>query len=670
MAHEFDQSDRLLQVELPFPDPKLLLRRFSGREECSRLFEFQLELVDADVEEKLDLEAVLKPEKILGKLIKFQVSCGDPEPRYFNGIVKRFGSVGASPREAVYVAEIVPWAWMMTLHVQSRIFQEMSSEDIIKQVISDGGYCTDYKFDTKKTFAMREYCVQYRESDFDFVQRLLEEEGCGYHWEFEESKHTMVFSDENPVGDVRAFRFSTQPEVLNEFTLFQESFQLHTGKWFSKAWNPLEATTVKASDKSITKFLSPIAKGSELYEHDGARVSETAIPDALKSLGTARLEHMEARATTYRGTSSIPSLSLASQFKLSDHEYFEGKSYQALWVDHLCEDTGLFPGDHSQTSYENAFECILSKVPRPPSRITRKARIDGIQTAIVVGPKGDEIYTDAHGRVKVAFHWDRESKQDEKSSCWVRVAQAWAGDKFGIYFHPRIGQEVIVSFLNGDPDRPLITGRVFNGKNKYPYPLPDEKEKSGIKTFSTVKGKTKNFNELRFTDSLEKEEIYIHAERDFNTVVENDQTLKVGFDHKDKGDQTIDIFNDRKLTIEKGVHEITVKTGDQTIKIDKGNWDNVVGKGDFTLKVSAGSVLIEAKTFIELKCGKSSIKLEPTKITLKVMQTKMVFEPTKAALKSLMVDIAGGAKTSIKAPMTDVKGDAMLKMKGGVVMIN
>lgn len=658
---DFDQSKRLLQVTMPFPEPELFLRSFRGREECSRLFRFQLELVDPDFENGGDISKVLDPGTILGQLVEFSVRIDDSRSRLFNGFVWRFSGGSTATREATYSAELVPWAWALTLNAQSRIFQELSAKQIIEKVINDGPYTTkDFRWDTTQSFATRDYCVQYRETDFDFVQRLLEEEGCGYHWEFAAGKHTMVFSQENPSGSVEEYAFDDAGGALDLITSLEQSFQLHTGKWASKAWLPLSNSKVESKDKSLTEFLGKFAKDTEVYDHDFARVAEKSSQADLKNANVARLQQAESRSTTYRGTSTVPSFGIANHFQVSGVPHFENKSYQALWVDHHGEDSSFFAGSGSQ-AYENAFECIEAGLTRPPARITRKARIDGIQTAIVVGPKGDEIFTDEYGRVKVAFHWDRESKSDEKSSCWIRVAQGWAGNKFGIYFHPRVGQEVIVSFLDGDPDRPLITGRVYNEANRYPYALPAEKEKGGLKTQSTTKGGAANFNELRFTDTKDKEEIYLHAERDWNTVVENSATLKIGFDDQDPGDQTIDVYNDRTITVDKG---------NQTVTISTGNWDNKVDKGDFTLKVAKGKIVIEAKTSIELKCGKSSIKLEPTKITMKVLQTKMVFEPTKAALKSVMVDVAGTASTKIKAPMTDIKGDAMLKMKGGVVMIN
>jgi type VI secretion system secreted protein VgrG len=326
----------------------------------------------------------------------------------------------------------------------------------------------------------------------------------------------------------------------------------------------------------------------------------------------------------------------------------------------------------------------------------------GPQTAIVVGKKDEEIWTDKFGRVKVRFHWDRLSKSDEKSSCWIRVAQAWAGNAWGAIHIPRIGQEVVVSFLEGDPDQPIITGSVYNADQNPPYTLPDAQTQSGIKSQSTKGANSKNFNELRFEDKKDAELIYLHAERDFERIVENNDTLKVGFDKKTDGDQIISIHNNQKITIgnkdskvgsqtitiwkdrletlETGDYKLVIQKGMRSVEISKGNDQLTLGEGNRTveikkgnrqteikgddkltlasgaqsIKISSGGQTVEAATFILLKVGGSSIKIEPACITI----------------KSVAIKVQGDAKVDISAPLTSCKGDGMLTLKGGMTMIN
>lgn len=673
---EFKQDERFLFVKTPFGADALLLRSFSGREEYSRPFHFQLELIDpaaADGAKGIAEDATFY-DKILGKSVEWGVRSGDTT-RTFHGIVRRFTLVGLFEREAVYHAEVVPKFWLLTLTSDCRVYQEQTTKDIVSLVFNEFGI-TDAEFRLQATPPTREYCVQYRETYADFVQRLLEEEGIHYHFEFADGKHTIVVTDKAPTKSIGSFTFDPGGGQIGQILSWTKEYQIHSAGWELRDFDFQTSSSVKtAQEKTKTKWITGELASLKHYDFPGDKL---ATPD-LKAGAIARVEEDEARAVTAQGASTVPDMAPGTLFSVSSHPHEAATSKFALIaVDHAAREGGQHNEDE-QIEYQNRFVALLDTSRYRPPRVTRQAVIDGVQTAKVVGPKGQEIYTDKFGRVRVQFHWDRLGKFDEKSSCWVRVSQAWAGDKFGVFFHPRIGQEVIVSFMEGNPDRPVITGRVHNDLQMPPYALPDEQNKSGIKTHSTTKGSAETYNELRFTDTKEKEEIYFHAERDFDRMVENNDKLKVGFKWKDPGDQTIDIYNDRKLTIEKGKHIVTVKTGDETITIEKGNRDvkvskgnqvTTVSKGDFTIKVDAGHVTIEAKQSITLKCGKSVIKLEPMQTTMTVAQTKMMFDLMNAKLDSSMVAVAGKIKTEIKAPMTDVKGDAMLKMKGGVVMIN
>jgi type VI secretion system secreted protein VgrG len=280
--------------------------------------------------------------------------------------------------------------------------------------------------------------------------------------------------------------------------------------------------------------------------------------------------------------------------------------------------------------------------------VTPEPTVQGPQTAIVVGPKGEEIFTDKFGRVKVQFHWDRIGKKDDNSSCWVRVAQPWAGKNWGAIFIPRIGQEVVVDFLEGDPDQPIIIGSVYNALQMPPYDLPANKTQSGLKTRSTKNSGSANFNELRFEDKRESEDIYFHAEKDFHRVVEHDDDLQVG------NDQTIVIQNNRTENVKKGDETITIEKGNRETTIKVGNETLTISTGNQTTKISLGKSETEAMQSIELKVGPSSIKLDPTGVTIKGMK----------------IMIEGQVQVDVKGVITNINGSAMVNIKGGITMIN
>jgi type VI secretion system secreted protein VgrG len=333
-------------------------------------------------------------------------------------------------------------------------------------------------------------------------------------------------------------------------------------------------------------------------------------------------------------------------------------------------------GGDDETAYSNTFSCVPAALTFRPPRVTPKPVVHGTQTAVVVGPAGEEIFCDKYGRVKVQFHWDRQGKNDANSSCWVRVGTCWAGNQWGAVHIPRIGQEVIIAFEEGDPDRPIVVGSVYNAERMPPYTLPENKTQSGLKSRSTTRGTPSNFNELRFEDKKGAEQVYFHAEKDFDRVVENNDTLKVGFMKKDQGDQTIEVFNnqtlkvgtsqasegsqtvtiykDRTTAVETGNDSLDVKQGNRSVVIDMGNDSLSIKMGNQTTKIDLGSSTTEAMQSIELKVGQSSVKLDQTGVTI----------------KGMMISIEGQMQTDVKGTITQINGDAMLKCQGGITMIN
>jgi type VI secretion system secreted protein VgrG len=395
------------------------------------------------------------------------------------------------------------------------------------------------------------------------------------------------------------------------------------------------------------------------------------------------------------GSSTCASFTPGGKFTLKHHDSVSerDKSYVVTSIAHSAQDESYIAGAGGKQAYSNTFQCIPDTVTFRPARLTPRATVHGPQTAVVVGKSGEELYVDKYGRIKVQFFWDRLGKKDENSSCWVRVAENWAGKQWGTVFLPRIGQEVLVDFLEGDPDRPIITGRVYNAEQMPPYGLPANQTVSVIKSRSSKGGQPENFNELRFEDKKDSEEIYFHAEKDFNRVVENNDTLKVGSSKAKDGSQTIEIYKNRtetvktgdeKVTLEKGSRDHQIKkddslkvegkqtieiTGDQTVTVKSGNRSVTIQSGNDSLKVSAGTSTTEAAQSIELKVGGSSIKIDPAGITLKGGMIKIEATGVMEA-KGATVKIEGSGMLEAKSPMTQVNGDGVLILKGGVVMVN
>jgi type VI secretion system secreted protein VgrG len=512
VADDFSQANRRLRIETPLGPDALLITALTGTEGVSTLFHFQAELLGRD--EKADFDA------IVGKGVTISVAAGGGD-RYFHGICSRFSQSGTVGRHATYRADIVPWLWFLTRTSDCRIFQKKAVPDIVKQLFGEYGF-TDYRFRLTGAFEPREYCVQYRETDFNFVARLLEEEGIFFFFEHEDGKHTLVVANSarahDPCPVLDRVRFVHEQESVSEDDVVTR---------FSKEQE------VRASKCALTDYnfetpsldLAASATGSdprtyELYDYPACAPKR----DRTEALARIRQEEEDTTRVLFRGAGYARSLTSGYKFSLRAQgdgvpTTFDG-SYVLTGVRHRASES-YAGGEESHVSYENDFECIQASVPFRPARRSPRPVVHGVQTAVVVGPGGEEIFVDKYGRVKVQFFWDREGKRDENSSCWLRVSQPWAGKGWGGVSIPRIGQEVIVSFLEGDPDQPIIVGRVYNGEQMPPYGLPGSGVVSGLKS-QTHKGS--GYNELSMDDTAGKEKITIHGQYDMNTTVEHDQT--------------------------------------------------------------------------------------------------------------------------------------------------
>jgi type VI secretion system secreted protein VgrG len=602
------QENRVIAVDTPLGRDVLLLLGFKGHEEISTPFQFELEMVSENHN--------ISFESIVGKNATISVVLADGGERFFNGVVAGFSQgrggeqAGSDPRYSFYSATLVPWVWLLKRYADVRVFQEMTTPDIVEKIFNDRGF-SDFKLQLQGNYEKRTYCVQYRETDFNFVSRLLEEEGIYYYFEHDRVKHTLVLADSAsghkpcPRQDSARYQITTGGQLEEDvITSLDVSKQVRVGKCVLNDYNYEMPNTDLKTNVSSRQMLGPGKR--EVYDYPGL------YPNKGRGdrLTTVRMEEEEAQITSIRGTSDCRAFTTGYRFTLQDfyRQDMNNKAYVLTRLSHEGYEGASYPGLQTAAPdyvYANSFECIPYDVLYRPLRRAEKPRVFGTQTAVVVGPSGEEIHTDDLGRIKVQFHWDREGKKDENSSCWIRVGQLWAGPQWGAVYIPRIGQEVIVDFLEGDPDRPLVVGCVYHKSNMPPLNLPGEKTRSTIKSDSTIGGG--GFNEIRFEDKKGKEEIYIHAQKD--------KTVDVG------NDRTVTIYHDDTLTVEQGNRTTTVKQKDDLHTVSLGNMLVKVPAGTYALK--AMNIIIKADAAIKIKCGASSILMTPAMIKIKSPMVKI-----------------------------------------------
>ena len=524
-APAFTQDSRSIAVQTPLGKDAVLLRSFRGEEGISRLFRFDLELLSE--RPSLDVSAVM------GKAATVGVRLNDGTDRFFNGVVSRVSLVGGEGRFTVYRAELVPWTWLLTRTSDCRVFQGLSIPAIVEKVFTDHGF-QDFKNRLQKTYPAREYTVQYRETDFNFVSRLMEQCGIFYFFEHENGKHTLVMADapaENkpcPVLAEARFR-ALAPDAYEKdvVTSWSLAYEIRPTKYSLAAYN-FETPNANLMVNVETLHSTEGARTFEVYDYPGD-FQKRADGESLVAV---RIEEQEAQLIIARGATTVRTFAAGYTFDLIEHPHAPiNQRYVITAVSHSVAEPSYVPREEADDArYRNQVIALPFTVPFRPARLTPRPVIHGVQTAMVVGKKGEELWVDKHGRVKVQFHWDREGKRDENSSCWIRVSQSWAGKRWGAVFTPRIGQEVIVDFLEGDPDSPIITGRVYNGDQTPPYDLPAEQTKTALKSNSSKGGG--GFNELRFEDKKGSEQVFIHGQKDLDLVVEvESRELVVGDSH-------------------------------------------------------------------------------------------------------------------------------------------
>ncbi len=673
-----------VQVTTPFSDV-LVVRSFHAEERVSGLFRFSLEMIC----ENADLAFT----SIVGQGVTVSIALVSGGPRYFHGVCTRFVQAGTFQGVTTYHAELRPWLWMLTLAQDCRIYQNLAVPDLVQALFKELGF-TDFKVSLTGTYAAREYCVQFRESTFDFVSRLLEEEGISYWFTHASGAHTLVLADDPsafadlpdlPTAQYANSTTGAQPQdTVGRCTLEQ---RVVTGSVAVDDYN---------FETPATDLYSTVeGKGGTMLAYDyPGRFLVTADG---QTRATVRLDAAEAEATVLRGESGCRAFTPGFAFTLAGHDRSDvNAKYALLSVAHSAD----------QRSYSNAFQAIPATVTYRPPRTTPRPRIGGAQTATVVGKSGEEIWTDQYGRIVVQFHWDRQGKSDENSSCWIRVAQGWAGKAWGSVFIPRVGMEVIVSFLDGDPDQPIVSGCVYNAVQTVPYALPGEQTRSTIKSNSSKGGG--GFNELRFEDKKDSEEIFMQAQKDLNVTVLNNATETVTQDRTatiQKGNESLTVSEGNRtvtvtkgndaLTVSEGTHTVTVSKGDDTHTISEGKRTLAVTKGDeahtvggkrdvkvtgdethtnsatfthksggnYTLKVT-GDLLIDATGNVTIKAGQG--------LTLKAGMAFAAEGGTSFSAKAgTSMAIEGGTTLAAKAnASTTVESSGIMTVKGSLVKIN
>jgi len=622
------QTEHLFFLETPLGENKLIPRSFRGTEGLSQLYRYELEVIS--------VEPGLPVHTLIGQFVKFRILHGDlSQYRYLNGFVSEVATLAPEKRLFVYRIVLVPWLWYLTRTSDCRIEQNKSVQQIIEAMFQRYGY-SDFRFELASSYGAWEYSSQYRESAFNYFSRLLEIEGMFYFFEQTAERTVLVIGD-SPSTNVPCpvqSRFAMERSFGSGYRRVEDTIhtwvvqrEFQPGKYSHRDYNferpkdNLEVQTPSASNLgNNSKF--------EVYDYPG-EYEDTTDGDTW---GRARMQQAESEDIHIIGGSNGRALAAGYRFELVGHDRRDQNTtylitslvHEGQEMDPLSDDT------KRAVYYKNDFTCIPHAKPFRAPLKTPKHLVKGPQTATVVGPAGAEVYPDQFGRVKVQFHWDRQGNKDEQSSCWIRVSHPWASARYGAMFLPRIGDEVIVDFLEGDPDRPIITGRVYNADNMPPYVLPDNMNWSGIKSRSTRGGGADDANELRFEDTKGQELFLMHAQKDMELTVENDLEVEVGRDHS---------LHFKGNSIEKvGGNEDRAVVGNQTAKVD-GNMETKVG----------GDVVINATGSITL-CGMDIFLVAQNKIVLQANASVTV------ANSASYVDVGPGGVTISGSPMVFING--------------
>lgn len=658
MAEPLVQGEHWLVLETPLGADALVATEAAGVEGVSRLFEFTISA--------LSNEATIAPKDLLGKNVTLFMARPGGILRIVNGIV-----VSLSGREVtrsnyrLFTLVVAPTLWLLDRTSDYKVFQEKTAVDIVEELLRDGGVIFENRL--KASYDKRDYCVQFGETNLGFIERLLAEEGIIYYFTHEKGSHKLIladsatgYADVSPEDVVFRQNIEDAADAVYKMDL---AANLTDAKWTVGDYD-FAAPGSKLEGSGKTSLVPATSKNWQHYRFPAGSVK----PATLTRLASVAVDGVDAGFEVANGKGNCARLTPGHRFALVEHPV-ENQKHVVTEMRHEAQDKTHFtvrPGMEGKPYYRNSFTCIpAARLARRPLPVL-KPIVRGPQTALVVGPSGQDIHTDKYGRIRIQFPWDRYGTKNEKSSCFVHVAQALAGSGWGTVFIPRIGMEVVVQFLDGDPDRPLVTGAVYNGANAPPWALPDGMTKSGFLSRSTLSGATANANELSFEDKKGAEKIVFHAEKDFQREVENDDTLDVGHDQtrtiKNNRTTTVSEGNDattiskgnRSETITQGNETLDIKTGNRVVTLDKGNDTLTLKLGNQITEAKAGKITLEAQQGVILKCGENTVEVTPQGIKVNGMQ----------------VSIEATAKAEIKAAILEMNGSGMAKLVGGMVNIN
>lgn len=660
-------EQRLVAISTPLQDSDLVLRQATLSERLGQPFEIDVELVSPD--ENLPFD------KILGQNVTIRYQTAE-QSRYLNGLVTAFKQHENLQKNGYYSATVRPWLWLLTLSQHCRIYQQKSYPDIIKAVFDEMGF-SDYQDKLRGQYQPQEYVVQFNETDFDFVSRLMQQEGIYYYFEHSNGKHTLILTDDSvtleDVGDIEYLELDENNphpgvEGINQW---QNQRHLRTGGISLSSFDFV--TPSKNLDASTKDPQIAAVANYQKYAYSGKYQERDAVQHYTKVL-------MERENTGYEKKSlsgNQRNLFAGARFKLNGHAR-DDQNIQYLLTDYRCtlradellEEQKL--EQHQMLTF--AAEAISAKVNFRPAQSVVKPQMSGPQTATVVGKAGEEIWTDKYGRIKVRFHWDRHSTADDSCSCWIRVAQTMAGKNWGSIHIPRVGQEVLVDFLQGDPDQPIVIGGVYNGSALPPYELPANANKSGFKSRSSKGGG--NFNEIRFDDEKDQEQLFVHAAMNMDTAVTKNSYETIGEDkhlsvkqdfytkvennrHEDITSNHIEqIGGDLNLRI--GGKEAKEVSQSSSLNIQQDRSEQVGGNASLLVNndyyVKATNLCFEASGNITLQVGSSFISMDSGGISIK---SNGKIEVVTAGNLTL----SGGGKT-------DVVAAGQVSVSGGLVKIN
>jgi type VI secretion system secreted protein VgrG len=641
---------RLMEITTPLGTDVLLFHGMHAREELSRPSEFQINLLSERDNINVD--------DILGKNVTVTVETPKDGTRYFNGYVTRFSQGGTLGRYHRYRAEVRPWLWFLSRTSDCRIFQDMTVPDIVKAVFADHK-TADFTLELTASYRKWTYCVQYRETDLNFVSRLLEEEGIYYYFRHTQGHNTLVLTDSSskhqPSKGCEKLPFISPEKLsrpdIDHISSWDLSREVQPGVYAQDDYDFERPSVEIKTRKVLQRSYTP--SDYEIFDYPGRYLQ---VPDG-EQIASTRIDEYGSQFEAAHAITNARGLAVGCSLNVSGcPRADQNREYLVLAASYDLE-YGEYEAvpQPAGASYQCSFEAMSTRQQFRPRRLTPKPFVQGPQTAMVVGPDGDEIYTDKYGRVKVVFHWDRrgQEKKDENSSCWIRVSHPWAGKAWGAIAIPRIGQEVIVDFLEGDPDQPIITGRVYNAEQMPPYGLPANMTQTGIKSRSSKQGTAENFNEIRFEDKKGSEQLFIHAEKNQDIEVEKDETHWVGHDRQKtidhdettqvKHDRTETVDNNESITIGKNRTESVGQN--ESVSIEK---NRTVDVGDNDSLRIGKKLLVDVGEQITIQTGAASI-------TMKSDGT--------IAIKGKDITIQGSGKINVKAASDVV-------IKGSKIMQN